>query len=48
MKWYVVQAYSQYEMRVKQLLTERIARAGLEDLRAQVFPRLCVGRNGNE
>ncbi|MPV86998.1 transcription termination/antitermination protein NusG [Ostreibacterium oceani] len=30
MKWYVIQAYSQYENRVKQLLLERIARSGLE------------------
>lgn len=37
MKWYVVQAYSQYEMRVKQLLTERIARAGLDDLFGQIL-----------
>lgn len=37
MKWYVVQAYSQYEMRVKQLLTERIARAGLEDFFAEIL-----------
>lgn len=31
MKWYVIQAYSQYEMRVKQLLLEKIDRAGLND-----------------
>ncbi len=37
MKWYVVQAYSQYEMRVKQLITERIERAGLEDFFGQIL-----------
>ncbi len=37
MKWYVVQAYSQYEMRVKQLLTERIVRAGLEDFFGEIL-----------
>lgn len=37
MKWYVVQAYSQYEMRVKQLLTERIARAGLDDFFEEIL-----------
>lgn len=37
MKWYVVQAYSQYEMRVKQLLTERITRAGLEEFFGQIL-----------
>ncbi len=37
MKWYVVQAYSQYEMRVKQLITERIERAGLEEFFGQIL-----------
>lgn len=37
MKWYVVQAYSQYEMRVKQLLVERITRAGLDDFFGQIL-----------
>ncbi len=37
MKWYVVQAYSQYEMRVKQLITERIERAGLEDFFGKIL-----------
>lgn len=37
MKWYVVQAYSQYEMRVKQLLTDRVERAGLEDFFGQIL-----------
>jgi len=37
MKWYVVQAYSQYEMRVKQLLAERISRAKLEDFFEEIL-----------
>ncbi len=37
MKWYVIQAYSQYEMRVKQLLMDRIARAGLEDFFGEIL-----------
>ena len=37
MKWYVLQAYSQYEMRVKQLLLERITRASLEEFFGQIF-----------
>lgn len=37
MKWYVVQAYSQYEMRVQQLLKERIERAGLNDFFGQIL-----------
>ncbi len=31
-RWYVVHAYSQYENNVKKALTERIARAGLQDM----------------
>jgi transcriptional antiterminator NusG len=31
MRWYVVHAYSQYENSVKKALTERIARAGLQE-----------------
>lgn len=37
MKWYVVQAYSQYEMRVQQLIKERIERAGLNDFFGQIL-----------
>ena len=31
MRWYVVHAYSGFENRVKQSLTERVARSGLQD-----------------
>lgn len=37
MKWYVIQAYSQYELRVKQALQERISRSGLEDFFGQIL-----------
>lgn len=37
MRWYVVQAYSQYELRVKRLLLDRIARAGLEEFFGQIL-----------
>ncbi len=36
-KWYVVQAYSQYEMKVKRSLIERIERAGLEEFFGEIL-----------
>ncbi|MGM0517991.1 MAG: transcription termination/antitermination protein NusG [Pseudomonadota bacterium] len=37
MRWYVVQAFSQYENSVKKALQERIERAGLEDLFGEIL-----------
>lgn len=37
MEWYVVQAYSQYEAKVKQYIEERVARAGLEDFFEEIL-----------
>ena len=37
MRWYVVQAFSQYENSVKKALAERIERAGLEDLFGEIL-----------
>jgi len=37
MRWYVVQAFSQYENSVKKSLTERIERAGLQDLFGEIL-----------
>ena len=31
LRWYVVQAYSGYELRVQKLLAERVEREGLSD-----------------
>lgn len=36
-RWYVVQAFSQYENKVKMALQERIERAGLEDLFGEIL-----------
>ncbi|MDG4866893.1 transcription termination/antitermination protein NusG [Guyparkeria sp. 1SP6A2] len=36
-RWYVVQAFSQYENKVKLALQERIERAGLEDLFGEIL-----------
>lgn len=36
-RWYVVQAFSQYENKVKKALQERIERAGLEDLFGEIL-----------
>ncbi len=36
-RWYVVQAFSQYENSVKKALQERIERAGLEDLFGEIL-----------
>jgi transcriptional antiterminator NusG len=36
-QWFVVHAYSNYEMRVKEALKERIARFGLEDLFGEIL-----------
>ncbi|KTG17098.1 MULTISPECIES: transcription termination/antitermination protein NusG [unclassified Guyparkeria] len=37
MRWYVVQAFSQYENSVKKALQERIERAGLQDLFGEIL-----------
>jgi transcriptional antiterminator NusG len=37
MRWYVVQAFSQYENSVKKALAERIERAGLQDLFGEIL-----------
>jgi len=37
MRWYVVQAFSQYENSVKKALAERIERAGLEHLFGEIL-----------
>lgn len=36
-RWYVVHTYSQFEKSVQRALTERIARAGVEDLFGQIL-----------
>lgn len=36
-RWYVVHTYSQFEKSVQRALTERIARAGMEDLFGQIL-----------
>ena len=39
MRWYVVHAYSGFENRVKQSLTERVARSGLQDKFGEILDR---------
>ncbi|MEM9864778.1 MAG: transcription termination/antitermination NusG family protein, partial [Myxococcota bacterium] len=46
MKWYVIQAYSQYEMKVKASLEERIRQAGLETSFGEILiPKEQVQQN---
>ena len=46
MKWYVIQAYSQYESKVKLSLEERIRQAGMEEMFGTILiPKENVQQN---